>query len=138
MGEELGLPAYSPVCTCTQVPYLPRCAAGHHSWSRNHEYSTEVWKQLKILKEKLLASYFHSVALFGLPLFQRKDTIGIVEVFDDGVELVGASALTGGAKRGGGREDGIEDGMGKSSISIGISRLGPFSSPVLNLERDLL
>ena len=27
---------------------------------------------------------------------------------------------------------------GESSISIGISRLGPFSSPVLNLERDLL
>ena len=54
---------------------------------------------------------------------------------------MGASALTGGAKRGGrggGREDGMEDGIGKSSISIVISRLGPFSSPVLNLERDLL
>ena len=82
------------------------------------------------------------MALCGFPLFELKDTIGIVEVFDDEVELVGASALTGGVKgwgRGGGREDRIEDGMGKSSISsLGISRLGPFSSPVLNLERDLL
>ena len=55
---------------------------------------------------------------------------GIVDIFDDGVELVGASALTGGANGGGS--------MGKSSISIMISRLGQFSSPVLNLERDLL
>ena len=41
------------------------------------------------------------MALCGLPLFELKDTIGIVEIFDYGVELVGASALTGGAKRGG-------------------------------------
>ena len=81
------------------------------------------------------------MALCGFPLFELKDIIGIVEVFNDGVELVGASALTVGVKgwgKGGGREDGIDDSMGKSSISIGISRLGPFSSPVLNLERDLL
>ena len=41
------------------------------------------------------------MALRGLPLLELKNTIGIVEVFDDGVELVGASALTGGVKRGG-------------------------------------